>query len=294
MRQIPFGSSAVPLKLEYPAEWDPKLVTGVTLTVLDRDGDELMAADSATVYTQTTLNADVDAFASSIVLDSGADDLEIGESLLIEGILGDEFARVKGYDTATQTAELESILENEHDSGENVWGRFCDYSLDVSTTTTYTAGILLTLLWTPTGSGGPITQQVQVAKSALDLSGLELTFSRIYPRAYKALTSTVGRFNDVSDEAERQVTFELMAEGFDIQRLIDTDSMMGPIMAKMAWLWVLNGDDNTEDERRVISGEYDTQMSMLKAAHLWVDHDQDRIEDDGEASSRERYYERTW
>lgn len=296
MTQIPYSSSAAPVRLEYPEEWDPAAITGLTLTVTDRGGATLLAATSVTRYTATSLNGDVDQFASSIVLDSGASNLSIGDPLLIVGILGREKVRVRGFDTATKTAELEAILQNEYDDGDSVYGCFADYSLDVSTVATFTAGMIINLIWTPTGTGGAFTQQAQIAATSLEIAGLRQYVADKYPRAYKSFSDPADKFDRMAKIAEDELTVELLASNppIAIQRIVNTDLVKASVAARMALDWAIAGDDNMEDERKVIGGEYEKHLGWLRQSVVWTDDDMDGIEDDGELRSSEPYFDNGW
>lgn len=300
MKQIRFGSSAVPLRLEFPVEWDAAQITGVTLTVKDRDGAALMAADDLTLWTQTTLDGAVARYASSIVLNhvggNPPDDLAVGDSLLILGTAGNEVHRVKGYGSSTHTAELEGIFENDHDDNDEVWGLFGTYSLDISDTDVFTNGIVLVLVWTPTGSGQAITEEVQVSDDALDLAGLRQDFADVFPRAYEAFTKPIDRFDRMVATAERRVTSRLEANQppLDIQRIKDQNLAKDAVMIQLAILWTLNGDQQLDDERKVLKEELADQIEYLTSRAMWLDDDMDGEEDDDENAASEPTFTRSW
>jgi len=295
MRQIPYANAAAPLRFNFPVEWSAADVTDVSLTVRDHAANVLTAAANITLYTATKLDGDVDRFASSFALDAAAGDLVPGDRIHIAGVVGAEIHTVKAYNATTFTVEIEGILENEHTDDDVVIGLFGDTTLDVSGTTVYAAGEALVFLWTPAGSNdSAITELAQIAVSALDISGLRRRFSLIYPRAYDAFTVPVERVAEMTEEAERQVRAELLAQNLDIERMVDSEIAAPCIMAKMAYLWLLNGDVDKEDERKVISHEYDRQFTVLTALPLWIDSDQDGSEDDDETSSRTPIFTKGW
>jgi len=90
MRQITYNLATNSLRFEYPEEWNPKTVSAVTLTILDLDATELLAASAVTLFTATTLDGDVDKYSSSFTLDSGTDSLTKGDVIMLSGIEGDE------------------------------------------------------------------------------------------------------------------------------------------------------------------------------------------------------------
>ncbi len=295
MRFLPFGASSTTMRFEFPAGWTATDVSSVGLAIQDRSATVLRASEDIDLYTATTLNADVARFMSSIVLDSGADDLAIGDSILIRGVTGDEIHRVKGYNSATQTVEIESILDNPHEAGDAVIGLFGNDVIDVSDTDVFPAGQAMVLKWIPAGSGdAPVTETAQITVTKLDVAALGKRFGRIYPRAYEAFRTPVDRMADMIEEAEVQLRVELMSRNLDLQRLVNQDMAAPAIMAKMAYLWCLNGDVDKEDERKVIGNEYDRQFVLLTSLPLWTDTDQNLTEDEAEITDHDPIFGKGW
>jgi len=294
MRQILYNNSSQTIRLEFPPEWDPSTITDVTITIKDRDGTELLAADSMTLFTDTTLDGAVSRFADSITLDSGTDAVSPGDQLLIDGASGSEIVVAKGFDSTTKDVELVDIANVAHDDGDNVYGLFATYSLDTSVVATFTKGLLMTLIFTPDGSHSVITEEAQIASSQMEIGGLEKSFRLVYPRAYQAFTEQTRKFADMATEAERQVRQELLSRHLDYNRIVDQGTIKDVLMAKMAWLWVLSGDEQHEDERAVISSEYDKHFEFLCNQPIWADDDQDQIEDDNETTIHPHIFRSGW
>lgn len=296
MKQIVYGSSAAPLRIEYPPDWDPTAISGLTVTVMDRSGNELLSAQAATRYTATSVDGAVDRYSDNFTLDSGAGALSIGDPILLVGDAGKETKYIKGWDNSNKIVEIEGYTDLEYADNDSVYGCFATYALDISNTTTYTAGIIITVLWTPAGTGEPFTQQVQVSKTALAIEGLEKLFRGRWERAYNAFTQPDNRFEEMAEMAQEELINDLMAEnpGIDIHRLIDQDTAKWAVMAQMAWIWALSGDENKEDEREIIGAELEKQKKNLTARFLWLDNNQDFIEDDDETTSYQWTPTRGW
>ncbi len=293
MRQIRYNNASNVLLFEYPEEWTT--VSALTLTITDDVGTELLAADSATLYTATTLDAAASAFADTVTLVSGAGVLEPGYPIEIAGVAGNERHRVKEYSSTTRIVSLEGMLEEAHAAADAVTGRYGLITVDTTTTSDFPKGIVLTLLWTPTGTGvAATTELAQVSVSQVDLVGLERRFSRLYPRAFEAYTKPINRMADMLKEAELQVAQELLVDNLDMQRIIDQDVVAPAIMGKLAYMWTFNGDEQIEDERAFLGTEYDKQINILKSLPIWIDHDQDLIEDDGEVTTHTHIFGRNW
>ncbi len=294
MRQLPYSSSAAPIHFDFPVEWSAGDLSALTLAVYDEDGNVLQAADPVTLYTDTSLEGAAAQFASEIELDSAAAALAAGDVLEIHGTSAVEVVRIKGLDVTNDTYELESILDNAYDDNDVVIARFANYDLDISTVATFTAGIVLTLVWTPTGTGRQITTMRQVAVSALDVAGLRRNVLDVYPRVYRAFTQPTDKFDRMAQVAERQLGNECSDRGIEIQRVVDQDRMIDVISARMAWLWALGGDEDMIDERKVLGVEDAKQTKWLLSQPVFTDDNQDKIKDDGEYTSREYLPSKGW
>jgi hypothetical protein len=289
MRQIRYNNSGNVVRFEFPSEWSGSALSAMTLTVNDRNGDELLSAQAVTLYTATTLGSAAARFAGEIILAAGAGALSPGDPILIAGASGAEKHRVKGYSATTRTVTLEGILENAHDSGDAVYGLWGVYTLDTTTVATWPKGLVCTLIWTPTGTGIAVTESAQISYAALDIEMLERRFSRLYPRAYNAFTRPVDRFADMVAEAEIQLASEV---DMDIQRIVDQEAVGTALMAKMAFLWTLDGDEQMIDERKFLAEECQKHVGYMTRNAMWTDSDQDTVEDTGELSSHPAIFER--
>lgn len=294
MRQLRYNDNANSIKFLFPPEWDPKLVSAVNLQVTDNDAVVLLADDPVTLYTATTLDAAAARFASSVTLDSGAGDLDIGDPVLIAGDLGDEIVFVKGYDADNQILTTEETLNSAHEAADAVYGAFGTYTLDTTVVDTFKAGLIVTLRWTPTGVGVPITKLAQIAKVSFDLTGLERDFKDHYWRAYDDMKNPIDKFTRMASFAEKEVTDDLLGQGLHIQRLTDQDKLRPLIMAKMALNWTLNGDENKLDEHEKYGLNYSNKFDRVLQWPLWQDLDQDLVEDESEVSSHNHRFRRSW
>jgi hypothetical protein len=294
MRQIKYNFATNYIRCEFPDEWEPADITAVSLTITDRDGNVLQAATAATLYTATDLHADVAAYQEEIVLAAGSGALEEGDVIWIDGVAGYERHRVKGYDSTTRTATLEEILEQAHEEDDAVYPCWVtSAAIDTTTVATWTAGLPVTLTWTPTGSGQAFVEMAEVSKYSMAAEGLELRFKAIYWRAWDDFEKK-GTFSIIREEAERQLRSELASNGLDYNRIVDNDIFSPVLMARMAWLWTLNGDENKEDERKTIGAEYNALLAQLLKNPIWVDTDQDLVEDEGEVSDHQDIFFDAW
>ena len=295
MDQIKYNSASNVIRFEFPEEWNPEDLTGLTLQIADTQDNELLTATAVTLYTATTLNGDVDRYASEITLTWSATALATGDPLLIIGASARERVRIKGdADSATDTYELESILDNAFDTGDAVHGCWGTYTLDTTTVADYTAGMELVLNWTPTGTGQPTTTQAQIAKSSVDLEGLRLEFSRTYPRAYSSFIDPVDRFKDMVDIATARLRIKVEAMLIQWDRVVDQSVLMPSMISMLAYLWVINGDDDLEYEYGKIDLQLGKDLNELKQIVIWQDDNQDGKKTEEEETSHEHIFGRQW
>lgn len=294
MRQIRYNHATNVLRFEFPVEWKGDDITGATLAIKDRDGAELLAAQSLTLYTATELDGAVAQWQKVITLDSAAEDLAPGDPILIDGVAGPELRRVKGYDAVTYEVKLETILQNDHADADAVYGLWGTYTLDTTTVATWTAGLICTLIWTPAGAGQATTYDVQIAKSTVEVEGLARRFSSLFPRAYKSFTDTTNRLDDMVAEAKSQVYEELDLNNMDLPRIVDQDAISTAIMYKMAVLWAEGADLDKQDERNHLLKQYESKKAIALSRVIWIDQNQNSIEDDGETTDHEHKFARAW
>lgn len=294
MKQIPYNNSSVTLKIACPAEWAIEDLTAVTIKATDDNAVELLADTAATLYTATTIDGAISQYDDSFILAAGSDSPAVGDTMKLAGTGSEEYIVVKGYDAATLTVTCEDIIDNDYDDGTDVYGLDISYDMDTSVVATFTAGLVFTITWTPTGTGIQIKDLYQIGKFATDVEGIRKRFGRLYPRAYSAFTSPVERIADMVKEAEIFVSIELEAGNMDYNRIINHDVLSQLLMAKMAYLWTLGADEDLADEREALSLTYSSLFGLASALPLWSDTDQDEKVDDDEVTTHEHIFENGW
>jgi len=294
VKQIRYNDNANVIKFLFPPEWDPKLVSDVELQITNDAGTVLLADTSITLYTASTISAAAARFAGSVTLTSGAGSPSIGDPMLIAGDVGDEIVFVEGYDTTSRVLTTEETLRHDHEALDAIYGAFGTYTIDTTTVATFLAGLIVTLRWTPTGVGVPITERRQIAKASFDLTGFERDFKDLYARVHDSLKEPHDKFNRMAEFAEHEVTSDLIAKGLDMQRLVDQDKLRPLVMAKLAYNWTLNGDDSRRYENETLGRDYTNKFDRVLQWPLWTDLDQDLVEDESEVSSHNHRFRRSW
>lgn len=292
---ITYTNATTQIAIQYPRTWDVTALTDVTLQIADVEGNELQAATSAALYTQTTLADDATRFSRTIEVAAAAADLEIGDVIRIAGVNGYETHTVRGYDATNKIATLELTINRDFETGATVDRLTAISTVDLSDTDTYPPGIQLMLTWAPTGTGDSFTTLAEIeADSQIDLAEFTKDFKAVWPRAYNALKEPADRLDIVLRLAQDELRMTLATRGLDIARVKDQRLLNPPLMTLVARYWTLNGDENLDDERKVINSMFSANIEALCKLPIWVDTDGDGILDDGEDQSHPVYFERVW
>ena len=297
MRRLNLGNSSEVIELEFPLEWEPADLTELTLTINDRDGTELMPAETTTLYTATVLDTASYRYCRELTLEAGSDDLEIGDRIRVTGVLGYEDHVVKGYDSVDLTAELEEYVDRDFEEGATIHRLSAIVTVDLSDTDTFPAGEELVLIWTPTGTGGPFTQEASISSyRQIDIAGLTEELEAVYPRAHKALKKPKSRLGRVVARARSDIRSRLliMDPQFEINDIRDQSILIPAVAAQCAVLWSLNGDDDMDEERKVYRGQVSSEIDVLSKLNLWVDQDDDLVEDQLEERTHPHIFHKGW
>jgi hypothetical protein len=301
MRQIEYNNSAFAVRLEYPLEWDVQNISSVTLGIKDLSGTALLAATATTPWTAIgiRLSGAVETYDNTITLEpSGAGsvpDLAPGDRIqIVASAAGpSESVEVLHYSSVTKIATLKRDLIYDHSDETAVVGLFVTYDLDTSDTDTFIAGKQMVFTWTPNTDDIPIKERAEIAKAEYAPQGFSERFLALYPRRHQVLTSPEYRLGAFLDEAKQQLRAELMVRNLDLNRVVDTRLLDPALMAKIAWLSLLGGDDEYTVERETIMGEYQKQFELLCTAPIWQDTDQDEVEESNELEDHQQlFYER--
>ena len=191
--------------------------------------------------------------------------------------------------------EIETIVDNPYDAGDSVYLLECTYTLDTTDTDSYQKTGEYKVSWSPVGTGIDSSDIYQILAESLQIDGFELSFKSIYPRAYDALFQPVNRLKEVLSAAEERLYGDLICDNLDMYSVKDKRVMKPVLMACVAYLWCLNGDDTLEDERKELKVDYSSRLASLKKMPIWIDSNADDIKDETEVQDHgPSFYERVW
>lgn len=301
MRQIQYNNAAFGLRFEYPHEWDAESITGVTLTVKDLSGVELLAAASTTLFSAANIQvnggvvADTDQFLIELTASGTIPDFVPGDRMRIaQSASGPaEDVEILNYNTTTELATLTRDMRYAHADNTRLYGLYCTYDLDTSDTDVFPLNKQVVLTWTPDTDDLPVRERGEIVISEFRVLGFEERFAALHPREYRISMSPERRLFRFLEEAHFQLGNELRVRGLYIDRVVDQAILVPALMAKVRWLILLNGDDAYREERQVCLDEYVRQFDLLTTGPIWADDDQDEVRDDEELNDYgPRFWER--
>jgi hypothetical protein len=298
MRELNYSSSAQVIRVVFPESWDPALLSGLTLTIMDREGTVLMVAAPATMWPDAALSVAAPAFSLSITLAGTPTAPAPQDPLKIVGASGiSEYQTVSAYNSVTKVVTLESILKYGYGIGDDVYGLWATITVDLSDTDDYPAGKQLTLLWTPSGISGPFTELAEISKyQQLDVAEFGQYLRKIYPRVYDGLFSPQNRLSEVIDAATKKVAALLVTRDpkFVLSKVRDQELLKPSIAAACAVIWVRNGDRELEDERKEWRRDLSEEIETLASQQVWVDIEDDFVEDENETMAHPHIFQKGW
>ena len=274
MQIVKYNESSNTMRLEYPYGWNIIGLSDVTIGVKTTAGAELLAATSATIYSDTTLASAATAGDVTIDLAVGADAVSPGDRLFIAHSAGgrDEEVEVASYNSTSKEVTVASPLLYGHSSGAAVYGLWATYDLDTTDTDVWPINSDIVITWTP-DSGDPVyTERGRVQRSVASWSDLERRFKAVYHREYRQLTEPYRRFDSMVEEAEQQLRMELSLRSLDMYKVVDKTLVMPCMMAMIRWLSLIDVDsERFLDEREIAMSEYKRNLELLLAHPVWID-----------------------
>jgi hypothetical protein len=260
----------------------------LTLTVLDRAGVVLAAAQDVAVRDPEPITADAARFAGAVLIDEDSDEILRGTVLKI----GREYQTVKSCIGGVVSFEL--VLTDDHAAGDLVYFPTGEIDVDLSDTDTFPGGLPITLIWTPEGTGAPITELAEVEAYAVDVIGFADEFRTAYRRAYSGLTKPEDRLADTLKQAQRTLAQKLRRSSRDMSRIRDTSALIPSLMALCAIAWTRDGDDDLIEERKEFNKDFGAAYADLVDDPIWEDADGDLAEEESETADAPAYYGRVW
>lgn len=288
-RQLRYDDTNV-VRHELPADLALTTTSAIYLTVYDDDGTALVARAQATTYTSTTIGSAVTVGDSSFVLAAGAGALEPGDRVrILDSDMGpDEDVLVHHYDSSTRTVHAVESLRCSHSVSAGVVGMWATASIDMTDTDVYEPGSTVILAWehgSDESSARKYTSDLYTVGS-LGLGGSDV-LDRFATRFPDLALKIQDRRNQALLEARRELTWECSARGCDLDKIVDQEVIMIPLLLKLA-LIAAGVSDQYAAEREQLLAEYAVQFDRAMSLPIWVNLGDDLAKSDDETRSHVR------
>lgn len=281
-RLIKYGDSSQTVRLEFPSQWTG-LPSTITITVKDEDAGEILSAQSATLYTATVLNGAVTRGDNSIIVANDADNLTPGDRVRIAaGASGSaEDVEVDYYNSTSKVATLKGALRYSHADGAAVSPLWATYALNASGSD-YTVGKRLQVIWTPNTDDPIYTEDATVIQYQWQPIDLESRFRTTWFDIYEQIRPN---FDDLAQEARKQLRLRLMRDNRDLNTLREPDAATPALMSQIALMVTRRGGDEHKHEYEMAIKAYNEDIANLTQTVVWWDVDDDLTQDKNEESS---------
>jgi hypothetical protein len=277
--EIMYEDSSFVLRRELPEIYGTTTTANITIT--DTGGDDMLAETAATIPTATTLSSASSAGAKTITVAAGTwepDDLiRIADS----DAGHPETRRVESFNSSTKIITLTERLQYAHSSAAAVNGRWITYTLDASTTATWSLGIEGSIYWSGFSTDdAPLKNTFRVGKFQFAPDDLSGRFAMRYPHYYNALPEH--SFDEFYEDALDDIVERFGKFGPDFMKLVSIREGRRLLMAQIAYLIAVGQGDGWEYERDTSLNDIDRLFTQLRTSRNWYDEDEDDIRDDEE------------
>lgn len=284
LKQLRYNDATNIVRKELPSELKLTASSTIYLTIYDDSGNTVVARAASDQYAATTINAAITAGDSSFVLAVGATALEPGDRIrILDSDDGpDEDLEVEHYDSSTRTVYPKDSLYYSHSSGASVVGLWATDTIDTTDTSSFVKSAELVFAWEHgADESSAFKFDTDLYKVSWVGFGSDDAVERFSVKFASLYDEVRDRVFDIKDEAIRELRFELSAVSLDIDRVIDQETLMVPLILKMG-LIAIGFSDTTVTEREMLMDEYGKQFDRLQNLPLWVDEDQDLVKEEDE------------
>ena len=282
--QLRYNDATNVVRKELPSELELDASTAIYITIYDDAGNTLLAREAATLYADTTLNGAITAGDSSFVLAAESATLEPGDRIrILDSDDGPpEDIVVDYYDSANLTVHAVDSLYCSHTTAAVVVGMFATATIDTTDTDDFPKNGEVIFAWEHAADEfSKFKFDTDLYKISWIGFGTDDAIDRYQIRFADIYDTVRDRIVGIKEEALREIKFEMLCVGMDIDRIIDQEMVMIPLVLKMGLL-SLGYSDTTATEREMLATDYGKAIDKLQSLKIWTDDDQDLVKEDDE------------
>ena len=293
MEGLRYNDATNVIRKELPSELRMTAASDIYLTVYEDSGDVEVARAEATLYTAALVSGaqgGITAGDSSFTLADSPAALEPGDRIrILDSDAGpDEDIVVSFYNATTKVVTQTESLKYSHSAGTAVVGLWSTATIDTTDTATFTKGRQFIFAWEHAADESSRFKfdtdlyEVEWIGFATD-DALE-RFATRFPELHLKIEERRMR---VLDEARKELKFDCAARGCNLERIVDQDLLMIPLVYKIA-LIAAGVSDQYQIERESLLKEYVSQFDKLMSMPLWIDEDKDLAQEDAEVKTHQQ------
>lgn len=289
---MPYGENAVALVRHLPP--DLPTTTTAKIKVDDLHGNALTAEDTAAIYTAATTDGAITRLANTCTLAGTPTAPTVGLTYRVQKT-GEQYDDmiVRAYDSSGKAVTFYNRFKYNHATGAAFTGRYATYTLDISTTATYTDNLECLISWYGfTGDDRVLTNIVRVRKHWAEFGDLREVFRNNFAR-YDELVPE-GGWNPLVASARRRWRRILGKHGVSFDFIVDTnlESATDAMMTAIALQLAKGFGDAWAAEREMLKEDMAELFDDLRRQNIWSDEDDDSIRDEAEFQRFDRPYPR--
>jgi hypothetical protein len=273
-KYITYGETAFTMATQIPEGW-PTDGTW-TVTIGDKDGNDLVDGGSVTKYAGDTLSAAAKAGAQDIVLNTGTALFDGNWISIGSDAQGWQKREVAKYVAGTKTVTLRTRLNEQVASGSEVRGLDLSIVVDASGWDTDIGSVVA--YWEVDGYPD-FQEEWDVRSKRSGVAGLENEFRIAYGALFPEIDPA--NFEQFEDRARQRLKVEFETKGRNFDLIVDSEATRELMLAEIA-LMIARSTGLPEQEWNRIEQDRFNQVSIIDDLSLWFDENEDEIEQDEE------------
>jgi hypothetical protein len=273
-KYITYGETAFTMATHIPEGW-PTDGTW-TVTIGDKDGNDLVDSGEVTKYAGDTLSAAAKAGAQDIVLTTGTALIDGNWIAIGSDAQGWQKREVAKYVAGTKTVTLRTRLDEQVASGSEVRGLDLSVVVDASGWDTSIGSVVV--YW-EVDAYPDYQEEYDVRSKRSGVAGLENEFRIAFGSLFPEMDSA--NFTNFEDRARERLNQEFEAKGREFGLVVDSDAIRELMLAEIALLVARSAGLNEQQWDR-LERDRENQMAIIDDLPLWIDDNEDEVENDDE------------
>ncbi len=274
---ITTGDSSFTIKSKMPSDWITSAI--VTVTVGDKAGTDLVAAQATTQLGVDTIALAVAAGAFVATLTTGKA-YEAGDTIVIgSDAAGWQLREVDHYDSSSKIITFVTGLDEAVAALASIRSLDMSYTLDASADA-WSGLKQVYVEWIPSTDNQPFRETWEVSSFKSAIANLEDEFRAAFHSLYEKVIQPED-FKKFEDRARDRIKQELQNKGRDLDLIVDSQILREVTLIEIALLIGRAYQMDTDQYER-LEKDREYQFNILDNNLIWIDENEDGVQDDSE------------